>query len=75
MKRSEMLSILLGSIYENIGCCEGLGLDTEHYAKILDDLEKAGMKPPARKIDYEEYQAIRQLCAEPFNHFHKWDKE
>lgn len=46
MKRSEMLQILLGSIYENISCYEGLGLDTSNYNKILDDLEAAGMVPP-----------------------------
>lgn len=68
MKRSEMLNVLLGSIYENIGCYDGLGLVTDDYAKILDDLEKAGMLPPDNGKEAYDLMDYRSKCL-------KWDKE
>lgn len=78
MKKSELLDLIEQYIVHtphlDIPC--SLGSDFRAAAEeLLELIEKAGMKPPARKIDYEEYIAIRQLCQEPFNEFHKWDKE
>ena len=60
MKRSEMLDILLQSIYKNIVAGDG-GIYTDDYADILTDLEEAGMIPS----NYINPKAIEEGLDDP----------
>lgn len=47
MKRSEMVEILKASVITHMNCgYECCNTDDKMYSKILELLEKAGMKPP-----------------------------
>lgn len=80
MKRSEMLSILLGSVYDNIGAYgEYSGLMTDNVHKILEDLEVAGMAPPEVPEPCQTYfvdATGRQMQGEDSTVFvRKWEDE
>lgn len=84
MKRSEMLQILQGSVYENIDSYGGLGLNTDNFHKILDDLEAAGMLPPPiyKEVHTLNDEGIIYTCRYSFrpnektgNHESNWEKE
>lgn len=65
MKRSEAIAKIIENHYMSFGEAE----------RILETLEKIGMLPPSKQLNYKDYQAIRQCSSDPFEEYHKWDKE
>lgn len=72
MKRNELIETLKDAVekkYTEVDVPKG------YYSYILQILEKEGMLPPARKLDHEEYKAIRSYGTEVRLEFYTWDKE
>lgn len=68
-----MLQILLGSIHENISTYRDGGLNTDDLEKVLADIEKAGMLPPA--TDWLIKNHPEEMIWSEVNDYHLWEPE
>jgi len=74
MKRSKMLSII-GNLHPFRTM---LMTDAEPLINdLLDEVEKEGMLPPSRKVDYKEQHVMRQFMTPSgeFESYHSWESE
>lgn len=70
MKRSQVLTLLHSSLETYF-----TDVPKEAADQILASLELIGMKPPSRNLSYSDYRKVKDLAENPYEVFHRWDKE